>query len=127
MTGTGGDWMFTTISELTGAKHPDGSVTVKMTVYDPGPGKVCVGSYSVLVELSSNVQRYSYPGVEVFSKSTSNPSHNTPGVATSMPTSNSPSSNLNTPKLQLKLSLVELHAPGVMGRSLLPPQPAHMA
>ena len=44
-----------------------------------------------------------------------------------MPTFSSPSSNLNTPKLQLGLSLVELHAPGVVGKSLLPPHPAHMA
>ena len=48
-------------------------------------------------------------------------------MATSMPTSSSPSSNLNKPKLQLKLSLVELQAPVVVGMSLFPPHPAHIA
>ena len=57
ITGVGGCWMFTSISASTGSKHPAGSVTVKITVYDPGLEKVCVGSYSVLTALSSNVQR----------------------------------------------------------------------
>ncbi len=34
---------------------------------------------------------------------------------------------LNTPRLQLKLLLVLLQAPGVVGKSLLLPQPAHTA
>ena len=57
MLGLGGVWMFTSKLASTGSKHPVGSVTVKMTSYDPGPGKVWVGSYSVLTWLSSKVQR----------------------------------------------------------------------
>ena len=57
ITGLGGDWMLTSIWVSTGSKHPAGSVTVRTTVYDPGSGKVCVGSYSVLVLKLSNTQR----------------------------------------------------------------------
>ena len=53
MTGWGGDSMFTSMSVLTGARQPVGSVTVRITLYVPGSGKVWDGSNSSLVELSS--------------------------------------------------------------------------